>query len=162
MARKMSFTGSTFVGLTFFYPILHPMPSLDYSPTPNLPEASKEVSVLNPRSPVGGVVDTRQFQAGYGRRRYQFVLARVLFCGLEYVNPQTSEVERIFFYKDGSVGVEGVQNELLSSWASNTWASDYNVAFWQIYAAARALMLTTAGYNFTYDAGLGDLLSYLD
>jgi hypothetical protein len=101
-----------------------------------------------------------QYQQPYGKRRYQFVLSRVLFYALEWKNQLTQEEERIVFYKDGTVSSQGVTNPMLLDLAAKEWSLDYNMAFWQIRRAALTIAQLDPAYSFCYDAGLANLLHF--
>lgn len=96
---------------------------------------------------------------GYARQRYQFVLARVLFCCLTYTDPETGEQQELYFYKDGTVGAEDNTDAVLMAWAVAPWSGDYNVAFWEMRNAARRLCVDDAAYSFSFDPGLQQLLA---
>lgn len=102
--------------------------------------------------------DTHNTFAGHARRRYQFVLARVLFCAVLFTGADGVE-ERVTFFKDGEVRMEGVCNPVLQALAAAITVSDFNVAFWEIRRIGLDLAQSDATYSFIYDSGLQELLA---
>lgn len=98
------------------------------------------------------------FTRAHARRRYQWVLSRVLFCGATRSCPQTGEVQCVHFYKDGSAGGEQVSDPALLALVAAGRTGDYNIDFWEIRRIVHALSLRDPAYSFSYDAGLQDLL----
>jgi hypothetical protein len=121
-------------------------------------------NILTARKVSTKVLDTvlltnvNSYCSAYGKKRYQFVLARVLFASLTYEDPLSKLTSVLYFYKDGTLAQEGPANSLLDTWAQTPWSADFNVAFWQIYASAAHLRALSNEYTFTYDAGFPGVL----
>ncbi len=96
--------------------------------------------------------------AGHARRRYQFVMARVLFCAVLCTEADGVE-QRVTFFKDGEVRMESVTNPVLQAVAAAITLGDFNVNFWEIRRIGLDLEESDAAFSFIYDSGLQDLLA---
>lgn len=96
----------------------------------------------------------------YSKRKYQFVLARVLFCAVKYEDAAGRNCACLYFYKDGTCALEGASNLMLNEWLLTSWPKDFNVAFWELREAVRVQGQLEKGYSFSYDAGLQLLIAY--
>lgn len=128
----------------------------------NYPVAAERFTYTTQSSVASGYErEAQQYTHPYAKRRYQFTLTRILFHGLTWLNPRTGEQEQLLFYKDGTISAEGITSPDLLALATTTWCPDYNMAFWQIRRAALSLRERDPAYDFTYDAGLTDLLTFV-